>query len=41
LLLELLDKAEFGEADDSEYDENTINPASDLGLMVGNQIKKC
>lgn len=37
---ELLDKAEFGEADDSEYDENTINPASDLGLMVESEEEK-
>lgn len=37
----LLDEAEFGEATiNSEYDENTISPASDLGLMVGSQIKK-
>ncbi|CAK7355894.1 unnamed protein product [Dovyalis caffra] len=31
---ELLDKAEFGEAAKNlEYDENNINPASDLGLL--------
>lgn len=37
LLLELLDKAEFGEAaTNAEYDENAIAPASELGLMVGN-----
>ena len=36
LLSELLDEAEFGEgARDLEYDETTINPASDLGLLVG------
>lgn len=41
LLVELLDMAEFGEAAANyEYDENIINPASDLGLKVGNQIKK-
>lgn len=32
---ELLDEAEFGEvAAKSEHDEDTINPASDLGLMM-------
>ncbi|GMI95362.1 hypothetical protein like AT5G09380 [Hibiscus trionum] len=30
---ELLDKAEFGEAANKEYDEETINPAKDLGLL--------
>ncbi|XVF54943.1 hypothetical protein PTKIN_Ptkin05aG0221500 [Pterospermum kingtungense] len=30
---ELLDKAEFAEAARKEYDESTINPASDLGLL--------
>lgn len=31
---ELLDEAEFGDATDNlEYDENTINPALELGLM--------
>ncbi|KAF5732284.1 DNA binding protein putative isoform 2 [Tripterygium wilfordii] len=31
---ELLDEADFGEAArNKEYDENTINPASDLGLL--------
>lgn len=41
LLVELLDMAEFGEAAANyEYDEDIINPASDLGLKVGNQIKK-
>ncbi|XP_022737780.1 DNA-directed RNA polymerase III subunit rpc4-like [Durio zibethinus] len=30
---ELLDQAEFVEAARKEYDENTINPASDLGLL--------
>jgi hypothetical protein len=40
LLSEILDEAEFGEAAaNTEYDENTINPASDLGLMVGYQIE--
>lgn len=40
LLLELLDEAEFGEvAAKSEHDEDTINPASDLGLMVCARIE--
>lgn len=40
LLSELLDEAEFGEAAaNAEYNENAINPASELKLMVGNQIK--
>ncbi|KAE8694501.1 DNA binding protein, putative isoform 2 [Hibiscus syriacus] len=30
---ELLDKAEFGESAGKEYDEETINPAKDLGLL--------
>ncbi|KAK8516225.1 hypothetical protein V6N13_025733 [Hibiscus sabdariffa] len=30
---EILDKAEFGEAANKEYDEETINPAKDLGLL--------
>lgn len=35
-LLELLNEAEFGkDARNLEYDEKTINPASDLGLLVG------
>jgi hypothetical protein len=39
LFLELLDEAEFGEeARNLEYDETTINPASDLGLLVGVRI---
>jgi hypothetical protein len=39
-LSELLDEAEFGEAAaNAEYNENAINPASELELMVGNQIK--
>ncbi|XP_040986046.1 uncharacterized protein LOC121234238 [Juglans microcarpa x Juglans regia] len=38
---ELLDEAEFGEAAaNSEYDENTISPASDLGLMAENEEEK-
>lgn len=32
---EILDEAEFGDAADNfEYDENTINSALELGLMV-------
>lgn len=39
LLLEILDEAEFGEASTNlEYDETTLNPASELGLLVGNLI---
>ncbi|XP_062164403.1 DNA-directed RNA polymerase III subunit rpc4-like [Alnus glutinosa] len=38
---EILDEAEFGEAAaNTEYDENTINPASDLGLMVESEEEK-
>ena len=38
---ELLDEAEFGDAATNlEYDEKTINPASDLGLLVGSQSKR-
>lgn len=41
LVLELLDEAEFGEAANNvEYDENTINPASDLQLLVCDQTTK-
>lgn len=38
LLVELLDEAEFVETAKKEYDETTINPASDLGLLVGDYI---
>lgn len=39
LLTELLDEEEFGEASESTaYDENSTNPAMELGLMVGNMI---
>ena len=34
LLLEILNENEFGEDAEKEYDENTINPASELGLLV-------
>ncbi|XP_017973633.1 PREDICTED: DNA-directed RNA polymerase III subunit rpc4 isoform X5 [Theobroma cacao] len=36
---ELLDQAEFVEAARKEYDEKTINPASDLGLLEGEKGK--
>ena len=31
---ELLDEAEFGDGAMKEYDENTVNPALELGLLV-------
>lgn len=35
-LVEILNEAEFGEAaKNAEYDENNVNPASELGLLVG------
>ncbi|XWS51582.1 hypothetical protein CRYUN_Cryun12cG0189100 [Craigia yunnanensis] len=37
---ELLDQAEFVEAARKEYDENTINPASDLGLLEEGEKEK-
>ncbi|XVE56405.1 hypothetical protein DITRI_Ditri04bG0006200 [Diplodiscus trichospermus] len=37
---ELLDHAEFVEAARKEYDENTINPASDLGLLEEGEREK-
>lgn len=41
LLLEILDEAEFGDAARKlVYDEKTINPASDLGLLVSFKISK-
>lgn len=37
----MLDEAEFGEASTNlEYDEKIINPASELGLLVGNLMIK-
>ena len=37
-LLEILDEEEFGEAAASiEYDENNVNSAAELGLLVSNQ----
>ncbi|KAJ8752858.1 hypothetical protein K2173_008593 [Erythroxylum novogranatense] len=37
---ELLNEAEFGEAANKEYDETTINHASDLGLLDENEETK-
>ncbi|OMO94871.1 RNA polymerase III Rpc4 [Corchorus capsularis] len=37
---ELLDQAEFVEAAGKEYNENTINPASDLGLLEEGETGK-
>ncbi|KAK8583730.1 hypothetical protein V6N13_109126 [Hibiscus sabdariffa] len=37
---ELLDEAEFGEAANKEYEEGTINPAKDLGLLEEAETEK-
>lgn len=37
---ELLDAEEFGEAGEDVYNENAINAAEELGLLVGNLVNK-